>query len=55
MSSDELVNEMKATRKMMVYFLQKMAQFESKVDEFTNDKKQRLKDDAARRRERTWA
>ena len=54
MNPEELVNEMAPTRKAIAIYLRRLLAVEEKIDRFTRDKEQRWKDEATRRRERTW-
>ena len=51
---DELVDEMAATRRAIAIYLRRLLAVEEKIDMFTNEKKQRWKDEQARRRERGY-
>lgn len=52
--TEELANEMAATRKAIAIYLKRLLAVEEKIDRFTNVKEQRWNDEQARRRERTW-
>ncbi len=54
MNSEELANEMAATRRAIAIYLKRLLAVEEKIDRFTTEKKQYWKDEAARRREATW-
>jgi hypothetical protein len=54
MNPDELVNEMAATRRAIAIYLRRLLTVEEKIDRFTRDKEQHWKNEAAKRREKTW-
>jgi hypothetical protein len=53
-TNEDVLNELSATRKAIALYLRRLATIEEKVDMFTNEKKQRWKDEQIRRREATW-
>lgn len=54
MTTDELVNEMAATRRAIAIYLKRLLAVEEKIDRFTIEKEQYWKDQQARRRERPY-
>lgn len=54
MTPEELAGEMSATRRAIAIYLKRLLTVEEKIDRFTVDKEQHWKDEAAKRRERTW-